>query len=124
MSPRSTDVDPRVFLPLSPLVFQVMLAIADQSRHGYGIILEVEARTAGLIRMKTGTLYVLLKRLVDQKLAEEAEARPRPKDDDARRRYYAVTPLGRAVLQAEARRLDNVLVDARRKRLLGRRSAS
>jgi DNA-binding PadR family transcriptional regulator len=111
--------DPRSFLPLTPLAFEVMLALADGPRHGYGIILEVGERTDGLIRLRTGTLYVLLQRLVDQKLIDESAKRPSP-DDDSRRKYYGVTPLGRAVLEAEARRLQAVVGEARRKRVLGK----
>lgn len=111
--------DPRSFLPLTPLAFEVLLALADQPRHGYGIILEVGERTDGLIRLRTGTLYVLLQRLVDQDLIDESSKRPGP-DVDSRRKYYSVTPLGRAVLEAEARRLEDVVGEARRKRVLGR----
>lgn len=111
--------DPRSFLPLTPLAFEVLLALADRPRHGYGIILEVGERTDGLIRLRTGTLYVLLQRLADQKLIEESDERP-DAGDDSRRKYYNVTPLGRAVLQAEARRLEDVVGEARRKRVLGK----
>jgi DNA-binding PadR family transcriptional regulator len=111
--------DPRSFLPLTPLAFEVLLALADRPRHGYGIILEVGERTDGLIRLRTGTLYVLLQRLADQKFIEESDQRP-DAADDSRRKYYSVTPLGRAVLQAEARRLEDVVSEARRKRVLGK----
>ena len=111
--------DPRSFLPLTPLAFEVLLALADRPRHGYGIILEVGERTDGLIRLRTGTLYVLLQRLAEQKLIDESDKRP-DADDDSRRKYYSVTPLGRAVLQAEARRLEDVVSEARRKRVLGK----
>lgn len=116
MTPR--DVDPRSFLPLTPLVFQVLLALAGQPLHGYGMIREVEERTDGLIRLRTGTLYVLLQRLSEQHLIEESDTRPHPDDDDRRRRYYDLTALGRAVLQAEARRLETALAEVRRKRVL------
>ncbi len=109
--------DPRSFLPLTPHAFQVLLALADGERHGYGIILEVGARTDGVIRLRTGTLYVLLQRLRDEGLVALAEAPNR--DADPRRRYYQLTDLGRAVLAAEARRLEAALVDARRKRVFG-----
>jgi DNA-binding PadR family transcriptional regulator len=115
------STDPRSFLPLTPLVFQVLLTLADEPRHGYAIIREVETRTDGLIRLRTGTLYALLPRLLDQGLLEESADRA-PDDDDERRRYYAVTSLGRDVLKAEARRLEVALEDARRKHLLGRAS--
>lgn len=112
--------DPRSFLPLTPFAFQVLLALSDTARHGYGIIREVAERTDGVITLRTGTLYTLLQRLLDESLIEETDARPRPEDDDERRRYYQVTPLGHAVLQAEARRLESVVTEARRKRVLGR----
>ncbi len=112
--------DPRSFLPLTPLVFQVLLALADDERHGYGIIREVDERTDGLIRLRTGTLYTLLQRLVDQRLIEDSDARPAPADDDERRKYYALTSLGRAVLKAEAHRLRSLVGEAQRKRVFSR----
>ena len=112
--------DPRSFLPLTPLALEVLLALADGPRHGYGVILDVRERTDGLIRLRTGTLYVLLQRLLDERLIDESDARPRTAEDDARRKYYEMTPLGRAVLKAETKRLEHVVVDARRKRVLGR----
>jgi DNA-binding PadR family transcriptional regulator len=114
--------DPRSFLPLTPLAFQVLLAISDHPRHGYGIIREVEERTDGLITLRTGTLYTLLQRLLDEGLIEESDDRPHPDDDDERRRYYAVSAMGRGVMQAEARRLERVLGEVRRKHVLGRSS--
>ncbi len=154
-----TAPDPRSFLPLTAHAFQVLLALSDEHRHGYGIIREVEDRTDGIIRLRTGTLYTLLQRLLDEGLIEST-APPREESDsasaaarasgggppspgtqvtpgfgelgrsrgggqapraiDSRRRYYAVTSLGRAVLTAEARRLDALLSEARRKHVLGR----
>src|SRR5262245_41342667 len=118
------DRDPRAFLPLTPLVFQVLLALAERPQHGYAIIKDVAERTDGLIRLRTGTLYVLLGRLRQRDLIEEHDDAPASKEaassTDARRRYYGITPLGLAVVQAEARRLDAVLDDARRRRLIGR----
>ena len=115
--------DPRSFLPLTPLAFQVLLALADEGRHGYGIIQEVEARTDGLIRLRSGTLYTLLQRLLAEGLILESAERPDPEDDDQRRRYYAVTEFGRAVLTAEARRLESAIGEARRKHVIGRTKA-
>ncbi|HYN10747.1 MAG TPA: PadR family transcriptional regulator [Vicinamibacterales bacterium] len=115
-------VDPRSFLPLTPLAFQVLLALADTERHGYGIILEVNERTDGLIRLRTGTLYTLLQRLLDESLIEESDTRPGPDQDDQRRKYYRLTELGRDVLAAEARRLESLIGEARRKHVLGRSS--
>jgi DNA-binding PadR family transcriptional regulator len=115
--------DPRSFLPLTPLAFQVLLALADEGRHGYGIIQEVEARTDGLIRLRSGSLYTLLQRLLDEDLIVESDERPAPEQDDERRRYYKVTELGRGVLAAEARRLESAVSEARRKHVLGRTKA-
>jgi DNA-binding PadR family transcriptional regulator len=111
--------DPRSFLPLTPLVLQVLLALADGDRHGYGIIGEVDARTGGLIRLRTGTLYTLLQRLAEQRLIAEAASRPAPDRDDERRRYYTLTVLGRSVLKAETGRLRAVVDLARARRVLG-----
>jgi DNA-binding PadR family transcriptional regulator len=121
--------DPRSFLPLTPLASQVLLALAEGPRHGYGIILEVGERTAGLITLRTGTLYLLLKRLVGLRLIEENSnfevrtsklAEAATERVDQRRRYYQLTPLGQQVLAAEARRLEGVVNEARRTRVLGR----
>jgi DNA-binding PadR family transcriptional regulator len=113
------DVDPRSWLPLTPLAFQALLALADTERHGYAIIREIEAHTSGHVRLRTGTLYTLLQRLLDERLIEESEARPTA-GDDTRRRYYALTSLGRSVLTAEAHRLEGLVGAARRKGVLGR----
>lgn len=113
--------DARSFLPLSPLAFQVLLSIADESRHGYAIIQEIAGRTDGLISMRTGTMYLLLQRMVADGLIEETADRPKAGEDDERRRYYVPTPLGRAVAAAEAKRLESMVSQARRKQVLGRR---
>jgi DNA-binding PadR family transcriptional regulator len=118
------SVDPRAYLPLTPLAFQVLLALADGDRHGYAIIGEVEERTDGLIRLRTGTLYTLLQRLLEEALIEQRSAGSKSPaadgKDDPRRKYYRLTRLGRDVLTAEARRLEAVLGDARRKHVIGR----
>ena len=111
------DRDPREFLPLSAPAFHVLLALADADRHGYGIILEVEARTRGEVRLRTGTLYTILRRLLDDGLIHETQERP-AEDDDERRRYYTATALGRAVMRAEAVRLAALVDLAREKRVL------
>lgn len=120
---RQPPPDPRSLLPLTPIVFQVLLALADADRHGYGIIREVDARTGGLIVLRTGTLYTVLKRLLEHDLVEESDARPQPEEDDERRRYYRVTPFGREVMQAEAQRLESLVALARDKRVLKTRKA-
>ena len=119
MAQRSAaDPDARSFLPLTPLAFHALMALADAGRHGYGIIQEVESRTDGVIRLRSGTLYTLLQRLLAETLIVESDERPRSEDDDQRRRYYALTALGREVLAADARRLETAVAEARRKRVL------
>ena len=126
--PRSPD--PRSYLPLTPLAFQVLLALADGERHGYGIIREVDERTDGLIKLRTGTLYTLLQRLLDEALIEFRGASgtsgtsgtPGTPGGDPRRKYYGLTELGRGVLAAEATRLQALVSEARRKHVLGRES--
>jgi DNA-binding PadR family transcriptional regulator len=112
--------DPRSFLPLTPLAFQVLLALADSDRHGYGIIREVDTRTDGLIKLRSGTLYTLLQRLLTETLIAESDERPVADEDDERRRYYGLTEFGRAVLSAEARRLESAIGEARRKQVIGK----
>jgi DNA-binding PadR family transcriptional regulator len=115
--------DPRSFLPLTPLAFQVLLTLAEEPRHGYAIIREVDERTDGLIKLRTGTLYTLIQRLVDEHLVEESASRPHPSEDDERRRYYEVTRLGRDVMKAEALRLRALVGHAQRKRVIGKARA-
>jgi DNA-binding PadR family transcriptional regulator len=115
-------VDPLSLLPLTPLAFQVLLALADADRHGYGIMREVEERSGGRVPLRTGTLYTLLQRLLDERLVVRSDERPAPDEDDERRRYYRLTDLGRAVLAADARRLESLVGEARRKHVLGRSS--
>ena len=110
--------DPRGFLPLTPAVFHVLLALAGVERHGYGIIQDVTAATDGAVTLRTGTLYTILKRLLEEALIVESDRRPGPDEDDERRRYYALTPLGRRVAQAEAQRLEQVVGLARARRML------
>lgn len=120
---RQPGPDPRSLLPLTPIVFQVLLSLADGDRHGYGIIREVDRRTDGLIVLRTGTLYTVMKRLLDLRLVEDSDQRPSPAEDDERRRYYRLTPFGKSVIEAEARRLESLVALARDKRLLKTRKA-
>ena len=113
-----TERDPRAWLPLTPAVFHVLLALAAGERHGYGIIQDVTTATGGAVTLRTGTLYTILKRLLEEALIVESDRRPEPDEDDDRRRYYALTPLGRRVAQAEAQRLDQVVGLARSRRML------
>jgi DNA-binding PadR family transcriptional regulator len=97
------------FLPLKPHWFHVLLSLADQEQHGYGIMQEVLERTDGRVRLWPATLYGTLKRLIDEELIEESEERPAPELDDARRRYYRLSRLGRRVLAAESERLEDLV---------------
>jgi DNA-binding PadR family transcriptional regulator len=100
---------PETFLPLRPHWFHVMLCLAGQEQHGYGIMQEVLVRTDGKVRLWPATLYGTLKRLIEEELIEESDLRPAPELDDARRRYYRLTVLGRRVLAAESERLEGLL---------------
>jgi DNA-binding PadR family transcriptional regulator len=106
--------------PLTPAMFHVLLALAGEDLHGYAILKEVELRTAGKVRLSTGTLYGIIKRLLADGLIAELRARPAEGQDDERRKYYRLTPLGRQVAAAEAERLDEVLAIARARHLLKR----
>jgi DNA-binding PadR family transcriptional regulator len=100
-------------LPLPPATFHILLAVADEDRHGYAIIQEVATRTAGAVRMSAGTLYRSIQRMVEQDLIEETAARPSPELDDERRRYYRITPFGLEVARAETARLQAMVRIAR-----------
>ncbi len=117
MTSDSRPEDPSAFLPLKPAVFQILVSLAEQERHGYAIIKEVERRTDGEVVILAGALYRFLGRMLEDDLIEEAEQRPAPDADDSRRRYYHITDFGRAVAIAEADRLERLLRDARAVRL-------
>ena len=88
-------------LPSAPAAtFHILMAVADEDRHGYGIIQDVLASTNGELKLSAGTLYRSIQRMLEQGLL--VETRERPEDDDERRRYYRITPLGREVAKAEA----------------------
>jgi len=106
-------------LPLTPGVFHILLALADQDRHGYAIILDVAERTGGAMRLGTGTLYTAIARLLEQDFIEESDERPGADEDDERRRYYRLTPFGREVANAEARRLAALVRMARARGITG-----
>ena len=120
-----TDIlqNPEEFVPLTPAVFNILLALADSEKHGYGIMLEVEANTNGQVLMGPGTLYGSIKRMLKAGLIEESDERRDLELDDQRRRYYRVTGLGRRTLEADLQRLAAQLNIARRKRLLPRHLA-
>src|SRR5512141_1861820 len=109
-------------LPLPSAAVHILLALADQDRHGYAIIQDVEARTGGALRLSAGTLYRSIQRMLEQGLLVETQERPAPELDDERRRYYRMTPFGRAVAQAEADRLAHLLKLARARGVLPARA--
>jgi DNA-binding PadR family transcriptional regulator len=115
---------PRDLLPLTPAVLHILLALADEERHGYGIMREVEERTGGETRMGPGTLYGSIKRMLADGLIEESDERPDPAIDDQRRRYYRITDFGRRVAGAEVDRLQRLVEAALTKRLIGMPQAS
>jgi DNA-binding PadR family transcriptional regulator len=110
---------PEELLPLTPAVFNILLALADGEKHGYGIMLEVEANTKGQVLMGPGTLYGSIKRMLQASLIEESDERVDPETDDPRRRsYYRLTGLGRRALHLEAERLASQVQLARAKNVL------
>jgi DNA-binding PadR family transcriptional regulator len=113
MASNSERDDPGALLPLQPATFHILMAVADEDRHGYGIIQDVSARTNGAVRLSAGTLYRSVQRMLEQGLIVETDERPAPEDDDERRRYYRITDFGSAVARAEARRLSDLVRLAR-----------
>jgi DNA-binding PadR family transcriptional regulator len=114
--------EPESLLPLTAVAFEILLTLSDGDCHGYHIMQEVERRTTGAIVLHPGTLYRALARLLDEELIDELDGRP-GRTDDARRRYYSLTPFGRDVLAAEASRLERQVREARARRLVRRGSA-
>jgi DNA-binding PadR family transcriptional regulator len=101
--------DSQKFLPLKPQWFHILLSLAGEEQHGYGIMQEVLQRTRGKVRLWPATLYGSIKRLIEAGLIEESDERPAPELDDARRRYYRLTVLGKNVLDAECERLQELV---------------
>jgi len=104
-----TEVDIHAFIPLKSQWFHILLSLAGGEQHGYGIMQEVLNRTTGKVRLWPATLYGSIKRLIEAELIEESDERPAPELDDARRRYYRLTKLGRRVLDAECERLEELV---------------
>ena len=102
---------------MTPLTYQILMALADEDRHGYGIIKEIEAQLGESSAPSTGALYLALQRMESDGLVSAAPARRR---EDARRRYYRITRSGRAAAQAESARLATLVRVARQKKLLAR----
>jgi DNA-binding PadR family transcriptional regulator len=107
-------------LPLPAATFHILVALADEDRHGYAILKEVAARTDGAVTLSAATLYRSIERMLEQGLIREVSARPSRDDDDQRRRYYRITPVGRAAAMAESRRLTRLLALARASGLASR----
>ena len=107
---------PDAFLPLKSNWFHILLSLVGGEQHGYGIMQEVLERTGGRLRLWPATLYGSLKRLIKEGLIAESGDRPAPEFDDARRRYYKLTPLGQRVLDLESQRLKDLvrMLDIRR----------
>ena len=104
---------PDDLLPLPPATFHILMSLAEEERHGYAMIQDVEARTEGELRLSPGTLYRSIQRMLQQGLIAESRRRPTPALDDERRRYYRITPLGIATARAEMRRLTQLVRLAR-----------
>ena len=111
-------MNPNEKVSLTPAMFQVLLALGDGEKHGYAILKDVEQQTGGEVRLSTGTLYAIIKRLVADGIIEECRNRPPAEEDDQRRRYYRLTASGREVTVAEAERMEKLIRTAREKRLL------
>jgi DNA-binding PadR family transcriptional regulator len=115
---KTPSPDAQSFLPLTPVVFEILLALAEGEQHGYAIMLEVERRSGGTVTLHAGSLYRALNRLLESGLIEELDERPDPDHDDERRRYYRLTTRGSDVAHAEALRLESQVASARTRRLL------
>jgi DNA-binding PadR family transcriptional regulator len=102
--------DFRAYLPLSPANLHILLSLAGEDRHGYGIMQEVARQSSGQYKLGPGTLYDNLQKLMNQGIVDEM---PRSGDDNSRRRYYRLTALGRGILAAEVARLDGVVREAK-----------
>jgi len=100
---------PEAFLPLKSNWFHILVSLVDGEQHGYGIMQEVLERSDGKVRLWPATLYGSLKRLIENGLIVESGERPAPEFDDARRRYYKLTPLGKKVLDRESQRLRDLV---------------
>jgi DNA-binding PadR family transcriptional regulator len=114
----SKSQNPDEHIPLRPVEFEILLVLTAGESHGYGIIKETEERSQGRTRIETGTLYRALRRLTEAGLVEPVSRRAAPDLDDERRRYFSITPFGRRVAAAEARRLAAQVDEARARALL------
>jgi DNA-binding PadR family transcriptional regulator len=118
MTNDDTQRAPEALLPLTPAVFHILLALADGEKHGYAIMQEVGERTGGTMRLGPGTLYGSIQRMLKDGLIVEAQERGEPVHGEERRRYYRLTSFGQRVVQAEARRLEQLVRIAQSKQVL------
>jgi DNA-binding PadR family transcriptional regulator len=117
MSESENELEKR--LPLSPAAFSILLALKDGEKHGYAILQAAADQSNGAVKLLPGTLYNLLKRMLEDGWIEELDERPDPKLDDQRRRYYRLTGLGERVARLEAERLQSLVYAARQHGILG-----
>jgi len=113
-----TSPTPENHSPMTPAVYNILLALADGEKHGYAIMLEVEENTQGTVKMGPGTLYGSIKRMLAGGLIEECDERPDPELDDERRRYYKLSGMGERALRIESERLERQVRVARLKQVL------
>jgi DNA-binding PadR family transcriptional regulator len=113
---KDTLPDPSSLLPLPPATFHILMAVAEEDRHGYAIIQDIAARTNGELKLSAGTLYRSIQRMLEQGLLVETTDRPAPELDDERRRYYRISKYGVEVARAEGRRLTQLVRLAQRSR--------
>ncbi|HEV2662337.1 MAG TPA: PadR family transcriptional regulator [Ktedonobacteraceae bacterium] len=118
MTNDDTQRAPEALLPLTPAVFHILLALADGEKHGYAIMQEVGERTGGAMRLGPGTLYGSIQRMLKDGLIAEVQERSEPAHGEERRRYYRLTNFGQQVVQAEARRLEQLVRIAQSKQVL------
>ena len=102
--------------PLTPIEFHVLLSLSERALHGYAILQDVARRTRDQVTLRTGTLYTVIKRMLDSRWIEETGG----PGDDERRRYYRLTALGRDVVRAEAKRMQELVTLAQDRRVLAR----
>jgi DNA-binding PadR family transcriptional regulator len=117
---RNRQAEIASLLPLAPATFHILVSLADEDRHGYAILQDVEARTGGEVQLSAATLYRSVHRMLEEGLIVECRERPPAELDDERRRYYRITPLGTEVAKAEARRLSQLVAMARARGLAPR----
>ena len=117
-----THSDVVALIPLQPATFHILMAVAQDDRHGYGIIQDVARRSGGALHLSAGTLYRSIQRMLEQGLIVETDDRPAPEFDDERRRYYRISAFGTAVARAETRRMAQLVRLARTQGLLPERA--